>query len=274
MKISVIIPTYNRAKTILEAINSVLNQTVLPYEILICDDGSTDNTKDLVLGLSNPIVKWLECGRNGRPAIPRNIGIKNATGDFIAFLDSDDVWHPDKLQVQIDALTKSNCLAVCANAKRFIPSKGLEGNLLNLNKTTISFNDLLFANSIICSSVIIEKKVFDKVYGFPEEPKFKAIEDYALWLRILTLSNFAYIDEPLLNYTDDVVNSIRGVQALDNLYEIRLLVLENYINWSEKAKINLSFLKKAKFHFWYYSKNKQNKLTIFDKIWFKLNKNL
>ena len=120
---------------------------------------------------------------------------------------------------------------------------------------------MLFANSIICSSVIIEKKVFDKVYGFPEEPKFKAIEDYALWLRILTLSNFAYIDEPLLNYTDDVVNSIRGVQALDNLYEIRLLVLENYINWSEKAKINLSFLKKAKFHFWYYSKNKQEKLA-------------
>ena len=79
INISVIIPTYNRGNsTLTKAIESALNQTYMPFEILVCDDGSSDNTYDVIKSLNNPKIKYIDCGRNGRPSVPRNIGIKRS----------------------------------------------------------------------------------------------------------------------------------------------------------------------------------------------------
>lgn len=85
----------------MKAVTSALNQSYSVHEILICDDGSTDNSKELISNLNNPKIKWIDSGKNGRPAIPRNIGIKNAEGNWIAFLDNDDEWLPYKLEKQV-----------------------------------------------------------------------------------------------------------------------------------------------------------------------------
>ena len=104
IKISVIIPTFNRGQTtLLAAINSALNQTYKPFEIIVCDDGSTDNTKNILdLNYISNQIRYIYCGKNGRPSIPRNIGIKKAKGNWIAFLDSEDIWLQNKLETQVN----------------------------------------------------------------------------------------------------------------------------------------------------------------------------
>src|ERR1700739_3316319 len=100
-KVSVIIPTYNRQNTLLRAVKSVLQQTYTVHEILICDDGSDDDSKKIITELKSEKIKWLDCGKNGMPSIPRNKGIQYSTGDWIAFLDSDDEWLPNKTETQL-----------------------------------------------------------------------------------------------------------------------------------------------------------------------------
>jgi teichuronic acid biosynthesis glycosyltransferase TuaG len=117
--VSVIIPCWNNESTIKMAINSALNQTLLPEEILVCDDGSTDKTEKAVKTFHSPLVKWLDTKKHsGRPAVPRNRGLKKAKGEWLAFLDADDTWLPDKLKEQIVAAEETRCLAVCSNAYR------------------------------------------------------------------------------------------------------------------------------------------------------------
>src|SRR5262245_1813867 len=100
-KISVIIPTWNRAQSVKRAISSALRQTHPPHEILVCDDGSTDNTEEVVRAMGDSRVRWIAGPHAGCPAVPRNRGIAASKGDWIAFLDSDDAWLPEKLEAQI-----------------------------------------------------------------------------------------------------------------------------------------------------------------------------
>lgn len=233
--VSVIIPTWNRADVLLKAVRSVLSQTLAPLEVLVCDDGSTDNTYKIILALNDPRVVWIPGQHSGLPAVPRNRGIARSKGNWIAFLDSDDEWLPEKLETQISFAVKTGCMAVCCNALRFIPGKGEQGNYIAWDKDRITFNDLLHVNSIICSSSLIHRSVFVSVQGFPENSKLKALEDYALWLRIAMQTDFAFVAESLLEYVDDADNSVRA----DNkgYWAQRKAVLEDFILWGGAAAI-------------------------------------
>jgi glycosyltransferase involved in cell wall biosynthesis len=206
--ISVIIPTYNRVDTLHRAVKSVLNQTYPISEIIICDDGSDDDSFESISSLNSPIVRWINCGRNGRPAIPRNIGIKESKSSWIAFLDSDDEWLPDKIKKQFDVLLDENCLAVCSNAYRIINEIN-HGPYLNILQKKIGFDSLLHTNFIICSSVLIHKSLINKIPGFSEVEDLRTGQDYDLWLKISVHSNFYYVNTPLLKYYDNPNNSIR-----------------------------------------------------------------
>ena len=107
-KISIIIPTYNRGYTILKSIKSVLNQTYKNFEILIIDDGSNDNTKDLILNLEDSRIKYIKLKNNKGASFARNIGIQKASGKYISFLDSDDIYRQDKLEKQYTNLIMNN----------------------------------------------------------------------------------------------------------------------------------------------------------------------
>ncbi|MFN8231712.1 MAG: glycosyltransferase family 2 protein [Bacteroidia bacterium] len=248
--ISVVIPNYNRAELLVNAINSTLNQTYPVLEILICDDGSTDNSKEKVLELNNEKIKWIDCGKNGRPAIPRNIGINNSKGNWIAFLDNDDTWQATKIEKQVKALQQSSYLICCTNALK-IKNNVSVGEFSNFNKNLISLSDLMKQNEVICSSVIVNKNLLLSTSLFPEDITFKAIEDYALWVRLSTKSEILYLNENLVNYTDAENISIRsevksdGWDTLNTIfYDFKSWFTLNKISLSKENQLNLKILYK------------------------------
>jgi teichuronic acid biosynthesis glycosyltransferase TuaG len=235
--ISVIIPTWNRAHTIEAAICSVLQQTLPVREVLICDDGSSDDTQQRVEAIAarDPRVIWLPGPRGGRPAIPRNRGIIAARGDWIAFLDSDDTWLPGKLERQMAEVEAQKVDAVCCNTWRVVP--GSEARTLLLPDTDLRLNahDLMRRNLVQCSSVLLRRRLFEQALGFPESASLKVGEDYALWLRIAAQTDFAYIAEPLMIYRDDAANSVRA-DSLDGWSE-RLAVFGDFSAWASSREM-------------------------------------
>lgn len=209
MQISVVIPTYNRSTLLINAIQSVLKQTYPVYEVLVCDDGSTDNSKQLVEELNDPKITWIDCGKNGRPAIPRNIGIKKAKGDWIAFLDNDDEWLPEKLQEQINCIEQHGCKLIGTNAFA-VNENGKRLFFETKESGFISFQELVRSNVFICSSVLCEKKILMETLLFPEEKELKALEDYVLWLMVSDKAKAYFYNKPLLNYLDVPSQSIRN----------------------------------------------------------------
>ncbi|MBT4651910.1 MAG: glycosyltransferase family 2 protein [Candidatus Pacebacteria bacterium] len=227
--VSVIIPTWNREETLIKAIQSVQNQTHKDLEILVCDDGSTDNTKKLVSRIisKDSRVKWIAGKHSGRPAIPRNNGLKNSRGNWIAFLDSDDKWDKNKLTKQLNYAKKNNCEAICTNAERILDNQNTGSYLSIFQKKRFTIFDLIKSNHVICSSVLVKKQLIIEAGQFPEEEKFTAIEDYVLWLRVATTTDFSFINENLVDYSDEPQKSIRSVRDSNGIHP----VLINNIFW-------------------------------------------
>jgi glycosyltransferase involved in cell wall biosynthesis len=248
-QISVIIPTYNRSKELLRAVNSVLNQTTQVLEILICDDGSTDDSYLLIKSLNNSKIIWINCGRNGNAAVPRNIGIKNAKGNWVAFLDSDDEWLPFKLEYQINLILSNNASAVSSNAININVKTKEFTHYFNKKLTILNFSKLLYSNYVITSSVLIKKNLLLKYKLFPENNDFIGFEDYALWLKISTTDNFFYSNEPLLNYYCDHSNSLSSKIFLD-LNQIRKKVLIHLISIFKCENLHLTIKHKLYIYFY------------------------
>lgn len=242
--ISVIIPNYNRGNDLMKAVKSALNQTVEVLEVLVCDDGSTDNSKELVTAIHNPKVKWIDCGKNGGPAIPRNIGVRNSLGNWVAFLDSDDEWLPTKIEKQLSAIQHFNTKAACSNASRIRFGENT-GAFSKYSASTVKLFDLFQYNVIICSSVLISKQLLFEVSLFPEEKKFIAIEDYVLWLRLSTKTDFAFVNENLVNYTDNVETSIRTNYT--DTWVVYDVVFSDFKIWLKDHDIKLSVENKQEF---------------------------
>lgn len=240
--VSVIIPTYNRSSQLLRAIKSVLAQSYPVHEIVVCDDGSTDDSCNKVAALKNEKISWLDCGKNGRPAIPRNKGILKSSGNWIAFLDDDDEWLPHKIETQINSLNKSGLKASCSNAFKIKSKDSAPELFLELVDSNLSFEVLKKTNYVICSSALVHKSLFDKIGGFPEEVELTALEDYALWLKLATLSDFCYLAAPLLNYYDAPQQSIRK-KGLSH-WEQRIKVFSNFLTWL-KSENHTRFISEA-----------------------------
>lgn len=183
MKISVIIPCYNSEKTIEACVQSVFNQSEPVSEIIIVDDGSIDDSKAKIKNLINSNldknIKFYE-QKNSGPSKARNLGIENASGNWIAFLDSDDVWFEDKIEKQLQFLNKFPEVVICstANSKLFFKPE--------IPFTIINFKKSLFKNYFETSTVMVKTEVIKEVM-FHEPQKYS--EDYRAWLTILS-NNF------------------------------------------------------------------------------------
>jgi teichuronic acid biosynthesis glycosyltransferase TuaG len=239
-EVSVIIPTWNRAGLLVAALRSALAQTVPPLEVLVCDDGSTDGSEEAVQAVGDVRVRWLPGPRGGRPAIPRNRGIRESRGEWVAFLDNDDEWRPDKLERQLRLAGQLGCRAACSNASRFIPGAGNQGDYLSFAKARVCFDDLLAVNQVICSSALIHRSVLDAVAGFPEEAGLKALEDYALWLRVAVVTDFAYCPVPLVVYRDDAGSSVRKEGM--SVWQQRRAVFSDFLAWGKGADVGAANL--------------------------------
>lgn len=198
---SIIIPTYNRATDLKRALSSLNNQTYKYFEVLICDDGSIDNTPEVVADFSNDLnINYIKIANSRRPAIPRNLGITQAKGKYIAFLDSDDWWHENKLQLAFEYLENGADLVY----SDFYKVKSLtEKEIVRVRdlKTNITTDLLKNGNPICNSSVVVRKSILDEVGFFNEGQEYIAWEDFDLWLRISKItSHFVHINQPLVYY--------------------------------------------------------------------------
>lgn len=185
--VSVIIPTFNAAKHIKSTINSILNQSYSDIEIIVVDDCSNDDTKnELKSYISNEEIKFYELDKNsGGPATPRNLGIKKSKGEWIAFCDSDDIWHPNKLELQIEYMITNNCEFSCTKKLNFIREEKIRFNSIdNYSTSKIGYGLLLLKDFIPTSSVVINKALI-KGKEFNQSKIMVSVEDYLFWLSIL-----------------------------------------------------------------------------------------
>jgi len=198
--VSVVIPTFNSENFIKETIYSVLNQTYQNFEIVIVDDESTDNTVSILQNLSDKDkrITYYQIPHSGRPSVPRNYGVEKSNGEYIAFLDSDDIWVKNKLEKQLSEFEKHpdyilvySMSVTFGDVNIFSPYYEV---LPLLHKASKNKNDLLkIGNTITCSSVLLKKETLQKVKGFDEDIKLKAVEDYDLWIRLSELGPFGFV---------------------------------------------------------------------------------
>ncbi len=200
--VSVIIPTYNQANFIDKAIESVLQQTYQDFEIIVINDGSTDNTEEIIRGFEDKRVKYIKKYKKNRGiSIARNIGIKVARGKYIALLDSDDEWLPEKLDKQIKILQDGSPeLGVVYSNLCYIDKKGKNMNKLrNPKKEGYIYKDLLGGNYVgTPSTLLIRKECFNRVGLFDD--LLNSQEDWDMWIRIAKYYRFALIKIPLVKY--------------------------------------------------------------------------
>ena len=196
-RVSVIIPAYNSGATITETLRSVLVQTYSDFEIIVADDGSTDNTTEMVLRLAQEDnrIHLFQLKANQGVSKARNFAISNATGEWIAFLDSDDLWVEDKLEKQLKLAEKTNAdIVYCSYG--IIDDKGNRTCTDFIVEKHTSYDKMLARNVISCSTALIKKEYFNK-YSFSSE---YAHEDYALWMEMLRDGLDAYGNTEILAY--------------------------------------------------------------------------
>ena len=206
--VSVIIPTFNRFELVQKAIHSVLNQTYKNIELIVVDDCSTDNRYSTFINSSK--FKFIQLQKHsGLPAVLRNLGIKESKGDWIAFLDDDDFFMPNKIDIQAQLTNQYDflcCDAYCDENLKQKYAKGLYLKILNKfnpkNTNHLDFDIIQNHNLIINSSVLVKKDLLIKTDLITENIEHRRIEDYHTWLKLLRseVTHCRFIEEPLLYY--------------------------------------------------------------------------
>ena len=225
MNVSVIIPTYNRKNLLKRALHSVSSQTFVPHEIIVVDDGSSDGTKDWVQERF-PYVRYIYQDNSGVSSA-RNVGIQEAKGSWIAFLDSDDEWMPNKLEQQKGVVNSFQKAWLCHTNEIWIRN----GVRVNQMKKHQKYGGNIFENCLdICrispSSALIKKEVFEMVGLFDES--LKVCEDYDLWLRITAVFPVIFLDQPLIIKYGGHADQLSRVDS--GIEKYRITSLEKILN--------------------------------------------
>lgn len=244
--VAVIIPTYNRSESTLRAIRSALDQSLPPDEIFVIDDGSRDeilrSLEDSIIELRDHRVTLIKSVAKRHPGVIRNIGVEAAKSNWIAFLDSDDVWSLNKLEIQISEMNAAKSLASCALSV---------GECNNLDRPKANINNvlktkhLLKMNQIINSSVLISSDLLRSVGGVVSDFSVRGVEDYATWLRVSVKSEWLLINRPLVYYTQDSPDSIRNDSKSTNSLDVTNAHI-NFVLWKSRSltgKIKVKILK-------------------------------
>lgn len=218
--VSVIIPTFNRAWAIGRAVDSVLAQDYRPFELIVVDDGSCDQTSEILACYGDRLSVIHQKNRGVSAA--RNQGIARAGGDLIAFLDSDDFWRPQKLSVQVDYFTSHPDALICQTGEIWIRN----GVRVNPGKRHQKRAGMIFTPSLdLClvspSAVMMRKILFDTMGGFDES--LPACEDYDLWLRVTCRYPVHLVDAPLVVKTGGHPDQLSASPGLDQ-YRIQSIL--------------------------------------------------
>ena len=199
LPVSTIIPTYNNRATLGAAIDSVLHQSAPPAQIIVVDDGSTDNTAEWVAERYGDKVE-LVVSRNGGPSRARNTGLERVREPYTAFLDADDCWHPDKLAYQMRCFNNDATLGTVATdwirewaawPDKLPPTPPI---------TQVTYRDTLILNRFQTSTVVARTELLRRIGGF--DPNVDGVEDWDCWVRLASLAGVATINLPLVQYRD------------------------------------------------------------------------
>ncbi len=258
--VSVVIPTFNRASRIIKTIESVLSQTYDNLEIIIIDDNSKDNTYEVIQPYLSEDIRYYKNEINVGGAKSRNIGVKHCRGDLVAFLDSDDEWLPEKIELQVNKFNTNNNIDM-VYTNYYLVNENNNKKLIFKESEELD-NELL---SILCknfigttSTICIKKDVFNKIEGFDEQ--LPSCQDWDLYMRVLSNGyNIARVDTPCLNYyyhnnsiTGNVNNVIKGHEIV--LGKIKKLIeSKNIDNRSYKIIMSSNYERLAHI----YMKNKK-----------------
>ncbi|NOT69151.1 MAG: glycosyltransferase [Methylophilaceae bacterium] len=244
LRVSVVIPSYNAARFLPEAIDSVRKQTLAVHEIIIMDDGSTDDTEQVVQSLGDGILYIRQ--KNAGVSAARNRGIDAATGEIIAFLDADDVWLPEKIERQLQVFQDHPDVALVATDKAEIDTQGklllpslfkqqhLHTYFSSLNNAPIPkvMSQLVKVNFIPTSSVLVRKAALNRVGVFDTTIRYG--EDLELWVRIAAQFQIACLAKVMLHYRRHDTNA---TQATEKLLLDMVRVMKSIRSWGA-AKLN------------------------------------
>jgi glycosyltransferase involved in cell wall biosynthesis len=227
MSISVVIPAYNASMFIADTIRSVLAQTLPADEVLVIDDGSTDNTGAIAAGFGPP-VRVIRTPNSGLPAT-RNFGVREAKSEWIAFVDADDIWEPNKLERQMQELSRTPEADLCYTGRIVLIHQGDStrlGDVVPVPPAAKIEQELLKQCKFPPSCVVIRRSVFLAVGG--HDTSFNYVEDWELWLRLLN-AGVRFIDcpEPLLQYRvspgNKTSNAIPMLEGADRVYRMHIM---------------------------------------------------
>ncbi|MGB5156040.1 glycosyltransferase family 2 protein [Desulfobacterium sp. N47] len=240
--ISVIIPAYNREWTIKEAIDSVLSQKFDDFELIVVNDGSTDNTREVLSSYRNKITVIEQ--KNLGVSAARNKGIVSSSGNYIAFLDSDDLWLPGKLETQFEFFNNNPDTFICQTEEIWLR----KGKRVNPGKRHKKLSGMFFEKSLeLCmvspSAVMMKRSLLDMVGLFDET--LLACEDYDMWLRINCKYPIALIDTPLIVKRGGHDDQLSAMHSLDK-YRIQSInkLLKSDLLSKDQQKAALKTLKK------------------------------
>lgn len=239
-KVSIIIPAYNKARLTVKTVESALNQSYSNVEVIVVDDGSTDDTRACLSQFGNKINYIFK--ENGGCCSARNFGFKNAKGEYVGFLDCDDLYAEDKVERCVDYLRTYPEFGLVHTAAYFIDGTSKTVGFYSHRKSNLEgriFKRLLFGNYICNSTPIIRRECLEQVGGFDESIFVPA--DWDMWLRIAQKYQIGYIQEPLTKYR---VSGNYTLQNLDQAKEDELQVLENAMQTHSQLRF---FLKKKAF---------------------------
>jgi glycosyltransferase involved in cell wall biosynthesis len=197
-RVSIVIPTRDRAALVVEAVESVLRQTFRDFEVLVCDDGSSDDTADRIAAFGAS-VRFLKLDAAGRPGAPRNRGVEAARGELVAFLDDDDLWEPEKLMRQIEALERAPHADLAYTDRRILYEDGSTSApvLRPSARRSRRLLDLALAGEFphLCT-VLVRRRLLESIGGFDE--RLLTGEDLDLWLRAPPVTRAICVPEPLV----------------------------------------------------------------------------
>lgn len=197
--VSVVMATHNYARYLPAAVESVLQQTLADWELIVIDDGSTDNTASVIKPyLDDSRIRYVRINQLGQTRA-KNLGARLANADRIAFLDADDVWLPQKLAKQMAVLDQSPSVGVVFTRRCLIDDAGNERPASDPQPPRGRVLPEIFLRNFVCfSSVLVRRELLERVGGF--DPEWDLSIDYDLWLRIAPLAEFDYVDEVLVRY--------------------------------------------------------------------------